>query len=103
MRHNSSHPEIVIEELNCVADFHMLAVGINVVHQNVIRSLKGSSFYVNKGTEGLERIDIDSPDVLQGSRSRNLPYHRRDNSYLRQLSQHIRNLHWDGSIREADY
>ena len=67
MRHDSGDVERVIEQFNRVADLHVLAVCVDVVHENVVWSLQGAAFEIVERPKGIERFQVDSPDRLQSA------------------------------------
>ena len=60
-----------------IAHFHMLRLGKIVVHQAIVRALKGAAVEVVKRDQRLERLEIDPVDHFQVLGGGELPDHRR--------------------------
>src|SRR5437660_1810979 len=64
--HNARHTEVVVQDLNRVADFNVLGFGEQLVHQPVVRTLKGSSSQIMKGSaQRLITVQINTRKQLQ--------------------------------------
>ena len=102
MSHNSCNAEIVIKKLNRVANFHVLAVGVDIVNQNVIGSPQGPALQVNEWSQSIVRAEIDTKNILQSSRSRNFHDYGRNHRHVWQLRQNVGDFYGDGSIAQTN-
>ncbi len=90
MLHDACDAERMIEDLDGGAHFHMLRLGKKVIHQAIVRPLKGSAAEVVKRDQFLKRFEIDSVDDFEVFGSGELPDDRRHHADVGQFLNYRR-------------
>ena len=70
----------------------LAAAGEEIVHDHIIWALEWTSGEKDKGPQGVEALEVDAPDGLNGGLRGDLLNDWGRDSYVRELAQHVGDL-----------